>query len=157
MSMLFGLMADLLVSVLLVATIVTSLRLSRRIAGMKVHDAAMRATIGDLAAATDTAERAIQSLRGTLSECDRTLGERLRLADQHAAALSEKVAQGEALIGRVEQIAALSRKLAAVPAPPLGAAPEKPLPPADVLKSAAESVQAVAERAARRLANRAAA
>ncbi|MFC6047774.1 glutamyl-tRNA reductase, partial [Methylobacterium hispanicum] len=59
MSTLVTLLADGLVAVLLVATIVSSLRLSRRIAQMKADEAAFRRTIGDLMAASATAERAI--------------------------------------------------------------------------------------------------
>jgi hypothetical protein len=118
--MLFGTAADLLVSVLLVATIVTSFRLSRRIAGMKAQEATMRATVSDLGQATDKAERAIAALRTMLSDCDRTLADRIRAAEHHASALAERVAAGEVVISRVEQIVDISRKIAgvgAVPAP----------------------------------------
>ena len=78
MSLLVTLAADGLVAVLLVATIVSSMKLSRRIAQLKGDEAALRQTIGDLMVATATAERAIAGLRTTLDECDRTLADRLR-------------------------------------------------------------------------------
>ena len=60
MSLFVTLAADILVAVLLAATIVTSLRLSRRIGQMKGDEAALRQTIGDLMVATGTAERAMK-------------------------------------------------------------------------------------------------
>jgi uncharacterized membrane protein len=46
---------DLLVAVLLVATIVSSVRLSQRMSRMRADESAMRTTIADLVLATDTA------------------------------------------------------------------------------------------------------
>ena len=63
MSLFTTLAADALVAILLTATIVTSVRLSRRISGLKADEAAMRKTIGDLVAASAAAERAIAGLR----------------------------------------------------------------------------------------------
>lgn len=82
MSLLVTLVADVLVAVLLVATIVSSVRLSRRIAKLKADETALRQTIGDLVTASATAERAIIGLRATLDECDRTLAERLGTAER---------------------------------------------------------------------------
>ena len=73
MSLFVTLAADILVAVLLAATIVTSLRLSRRIGQLKGDEAALRQTIGDLMVATGTAERAIAGLRAAIDEGDRTL------------------------------------------------------------------------------------
>ena len=74
--------ADILVAILLVATIASSVRLSRRISRLKADEAALRTTIGDLVVASATAERAIAGLRATLDECDRTLAERLGTAER---------------------------------------------------------------------------
>ncbi|HEX8417464.1 MAG TPA: DUF6468 domain-containing protein, partial [Methylobacterium sp.] len=87
MSLLVTLVADVLVAVLLVATIVSSVGLSRRIAKLKADEVALRQTIGDLVVASATAERAISGLRATLDECDRTLAERLGTAERYAADL----------------------------------------------------------------------
>ena len=68
------------IAVLLVASIVSSMRLSGRITKLKADEAALRQTIGDLVMASSTAERAIVGLRATLDECDRTLADRLGTA-----------------------------------------------------------------------------
>ncbi len=137
--------ADLLIAVLLVATILTCLRLSRRMAAMKSDETAMRATIGELMIATDAAERAISGLRLVVGEGDRDVSERLRAAERCASDLNARVAAGEGVIARLEQIASASRKAFAFVNEP------KPNPTADALNAASLSAHAVAERAARRL------
>lgn len=106
MSLLVTLAADALVATLLVATILTSVRLSRRIAGMKANEAEMRQTIGDLVVASATAERAIAGLRAALDECDRGLAERIEAAGQNATELARHVEAGEAVVARIAQIVA---------------------------------------------------
>lgn len=145
MSPFIAMAADLLIAVLLVATILTCLRLSRRMAALKSDEAAMRATIGELMAATDAAERAISGLRLVVGEGDRNVSERLRVAERCAADLNARVAAGEGVIARLEQIASASRKAFAFVSEP------KPNPAADSLNAASLSARAVAERAARRL------
>jgi len=98
------LLADFLVAVLLVATIVSSLALSRKITRLKADEAAMRNIIAELMLATETAERAIAGLRTTLGDCDRTLADRLRTAERYAADLASQVEAGEAVVGRIGQI-----------------------------------------------------
>jgi hypothetical protein len=109
MSTVVTLLADVLVAVLLVATIASSVALSRRITRLKADESAMRQTIGELMAATESAERAIAGLRGTLVECDRTLGERLRTAERYAADLAAGVEAGEGVLARIGQIVAGAR------------------------------------------------
>jgi hypothetical protein len=150
MSASFGIAVDLLVAVLLVATIVTSIGLSRRVARMKADEASMRTTIGDLVIATDSAERAVATLRATLGDCDRTLGERLRSAQHYSADLADRVQAGETVVARIAQIVESSRRVTTEDAPPQAAnAPDTST--RDVLKAAANAAQAVADRAIRRL------
>lgn len=177
MSLLVTLLADALVAVLLVATILSSLRLSRRIAKLKGDEAALRQTIGDLVVATSTAERAIAGLRATLDECDRTLGERLGTAERYAADLSGHIAAGEAVIARIAAIVSHAQpgRPAAAPAErpapepvagprpvPVQASPREPEPaPAapsngERLGAAAAAARAMSERALGRLRSRAA-
>ncbi|AWB22501.1 glutamyl-tRNA reductase [Methylobacterium currus] len=113
MSLIISILADLLVSVLLVACIVTSVGLGRRITRLKGDETAMRQTIGDLMVATETAERAITGLRTTLAECDRTLAERLRLAERTNADLAAQLQAGDEVLSRIGRIVAQAR--AAVP------------------------------------------
>ncbi|WP_204262793.1 DUF6468 domain-containing protein [Methylobacterium sp. BTF04] len=134
MSLLVTLAADILVAILLVATIVSSVRLSRRIVKLKADETALRQTIGDLVMASSTAERAIAGLRATLDECDRTLADRLGTAERYAADLSAHVEAGESVIARISAIVsqaapgrAVSRTMTQAPASP---APERRAAPA---------------------------
>jgi hypothetical protein len=151
------LLADFLVAVLLVATIASSLALSRKITRLKADEAAMRKIIAELMLATETAERAIAGLRTTLGDCDRTLADRLRTAERYAADLASQVEAGEAVVERIGQIVDASRHIAAMdsqaPAPA-----REPVANARIerLSAAAAAAEALAERASRRVGGRAA-
>ncbi len=152
MSPVFSIVADSLVAILLAATIVTSLRLSRRIAKLKSDEDAMRRTIAELVLASETAERAIAGLRTTLSECDRTLADRLLTAERYAADLSTQVEAGEGVVSRIAQIVESTRALEVRSAPK---APEPaPVAPtaSDRLGATVAAAHALAPRAAQRLA-----
>ena len=152
MSTIVTLLADFLVAVLLVATIVSSVGLSRRITRLKADEVAMRATIAELMHATETAERAIAGLRTTLGDCDRTLADRLRTAERYAADLASQVEAGETVMGRIAQIVDASRQLAGLGQdPPKGSDGPPPSPHRERLSAAAATAQALAERAAKRL------
>ncbi len=109
MSLIVSILADLLVAVLLVACIATSVGLGRRITRLKGDEAAMRQTIGDLMVATESAERAISGLRSTLAECDRTLAERLRIAERTNADLATQLRAGDEVLSRIGGILAQAR------------------------------------------------
>ncbi len=147
-----SLLADLLVATLLVATIGTSLVLSRRIRRLKADEATMRKTIGELVVATETAERAIAGLRTTLGECDRTLAERLKAAERYSIDLAQQVGAGEEVMSRIAKIVEASRLVEPVRA----LAPEPVSTAAMKLKAAAARAEALAERAVRRLESEAA-
>jgi hypothetical protein len=116
--------ADILVAVLLVATIASSVRLSQRISKLKADEVALRTTIGDLVVASATAERAIAGLRATLDECDRTLAERLGTAERYSTDLAAHVAAGESVIARIAAIVGQARPPAVPVTPaPVTAAP----------------------------------
>jgi low affinity Fe/Cu permease len=116
MSFPITLTVDILVAVLLVGTIVSSMRLSRRIARMKADEAGMRQTISDLVVASSTAERAVVGLRATLDECDRTLADRLATAERYATDLSVQVAAGATVIEQISAIVAQASGGAKAPA-----------------------------------------
>ncbi|MEA1832963.1 DUF6468 domain-containing protein [Methylobacterium durans] len=173
MSLLVTLLADVLVAVLLVATIVTSLRLSRRIAQLKGDEAALRQTIGDLMVATSNAERAIVGLRGALAEGDRTLAERLGTAERYAADIAAQVQAGEGVIARIGAIVAEFRSAAQIqpraasrpepapepapiPAPPVAVPALPESPNGERLGAAAAAALAMSERALSRIRSRAA-
>lgn len=156
MSPVINIAADLLLAVLLVTTIASSVVLSRRIARLKADESAMRKTVAELMVASETAERAIAGLRTTLGECDRTLADRLRTAERYAADLAGQVAAGETVMQRIAQIVQSSRAVAL--AAPLQETDQAPAtsPHDERLGAAALAAQALSERAARRLGERAA-
>lgn len=119
------LIAEVLVAILLVATVVTSVRLSRRITRMQADETAMRATVVELMKATETAERAIAGLRTTLGDCEKTLADRLRVAERYASDLAEQVEAGESVMNRMMSIVDSSRQAVGAPQPqPQAIAPE---------------------------------
>jgi hypothetical protein len=152
MTTMITLVADFLVAVLLVATIVSSVGLSRRITRLKADEVAMRTTVSELMLATETAERAIAGLRTTLGDCDRTLADRLRTAERYAADLASQVEAGETVMGRIAQIVDASRHLASLgqDAQPTAYGEPVPSPHRERLSAAATTAQALAERAAKR-------
>lgn len=163
MTFFVSMAADVLVAVLLVATIASSVKLSGRINRLKADEAALRSTIGDLMVASATAERAIAGLRATLDECDRTLTERLAGAERTSTDLAAHVQAGESVISRIAAIVGQARTTAtAAPA----AAPAVPRPvtveavPAigngERVGAALAAAQALSERALDRLRARAA-
>ena len=158
MSTIITLFADFLVAVLLVATIVSSVGLSRRITRLKADEVAMRTTIGDLMLATETAERAIAGLRTTLGDCDRTLADRLRTAERYAADLASQVEAGEIVMGRIAQIVDASRQVASLGQGAPAKAHDEPPPSLhrERLSAAAAAAQALSERATKRLEGQAA-
>ncbi|MFC6745589.1 DUF6468 domain-containing protein [Methylobacterium persicinum] len=117
MSLFVTVATDLLVAVLLAATIVTSLRLSKRIGQLKGDEAALRSTIGDLMVATNNAERAIIGLRNALDECDRNLADRIQSAQACTTTLAGGVEAGEAVLTRIAAIVSGARSAAVAPAP----------------------------------------
>ena len=162
MSLFVTLTADILVAILLVASIGTSIRLSRRIARLKADEAALRQTIGDLVVASATAERAIAGLRATLDECDRTLAERLGTAERYSADLAAHVEAGEGVISRIGAIVTSMKGQAPREPAPREPAPEDRLPAATVaaaalpgnterLGAALAAARALADRANERL------
>ena len=118
MSLFVTLFADILVAVLLAATILTSLRLSRRIGQLKGDETALKQTIGDLMVATASAERAIAGLRGAIDECDRTLDARIEAAGARAAELAVQVEAGAAVIAHIGSIVTQVRGEPRRPEPP---------------------------------------
>lgn len=152
MSSTVALIADLLVAILLVATIFTCYVLSRRIERLKADETSMRQTIGDLIAATDTAERAISGLKLTLGDCDRTLAERLRTAERYAADLSSQIEAGQGVLDRIAQIVDASSRID----PPVVEETTVRAKASKRLINTSEMAAAITERAVRRLESQAA-
>jgi hypothetical protein len=139
-----GLLIESLVAVLLALTIGYCLILNRRLKRLRADESSLRATIGELVAATQIAERAIVGLQTTVRECDATLGERLRTAERMSAELARELRHGDEIITRIHRIAVAARERPA-------AAPAKPEKPngTSVAETAA-AAQALALRARQR-------
>lgn len=119
----FGLVIELMVVGLLCVTIGYCILLDKRLRAVRQDEAVMRKTVVELSAATERAERAIDSLRHTLGDCDRTLAERLRVAERYTADLEDQIRTGDEVLGRISRIVS-----SAVEAP--GAAPLASVAPA---------------------------
>ena len=102
----FGFMIESLVAVLLLLTITYCVILNNRLKRLKADEQSLKATIAELITATEIAERAVAGLKTTAHECDDTLGERLRNADQTCAELSRQIKAGDVLIKRLSRIVA---------------------------------------------------
>jgi hypothetical protein len=147
--------ADLLVGILLVATILSSVKLSRRIVRLKADEASMRATIAELVSASDSAERAVAGLRSTLVECDRDLADRIEIAHRQAHELSQATAASEKVMSGLDRLFETTRR--AIETRSLAGSPEPAREPGlNSLQATLAAAQAVAERSSRRLESRAA-
>ncbi|MET0607046.1 MAG: DUF6468 domain-containing protein [Beijerinckiaceae bacterium] len=147
---------DAIVAILLAATVFHCLALEKRLKQLRADEAIMRRTVADLATATGNAERAIATLKQTVSTADASLAERLESAERFAADLSNNVRTGEDIIDRVRQIVETTRRAAAAQAVVGHAAPLPANPKADSQASRnANTRLAAAAIAADRLVERA--
>jgi low affinity Fe/Cu permease len=128
-----------LVAILLLLTILYCVRLNDQLKRLKADGAAMQATIAELVAATDSAERAIAGLKTTVREADETLGERLKAAERFSTEMRQNTAAGAEVLNRLTQIAG-AHLTGAEPAETVN--PELPGPQAIVA-----AAQAFADRA----------
>jgi hypothetical protein len=99
-----GLIIELMVVGLLAVTIGYCMMLDRRLRQVRADEAVMRKTVVELGAATERAERAIDALRATLGDCDRTLAERLRVAERYTADLEDQIRSGDDILNRISRI-----------------------------------------------------
>ena len=108
-----------MVAILLVLTIGYCIVLNSRLKMLKADEQALKATISELITATEIAERAIAGLKLTVRDCDLSLGERLRNAEQLSGEISGQIDDGKAVLERLTRIALAARP--AGPPPGLGA------------------------------------
>jgi hypothetical protein len=104
-----GFILELAVAVLLGFTVVYCLRLDRKLQLLRADETAMRQTVVDLGLATDRAERAIESLRQSLAECDARLGEKLKAAEATSADLLDTIQSGDEVLNRIGRIVNTAR------------------------------------------------
>jgi pyruvate/2-oxoglutarate dehydrogenase complex dihydrolipoamide acyltransferase (E2) component len=165
-----GMLIEILVCVLLAATIAYCLRLDGKLKRLKADEQAMRRTITDLVSATEKAERAVAGLRSVVEQCDQTIAGQLRDAERHAQDLADQIRTGDDVIARIARIVDSTRGGDAEPAsrtraaaPAHAAAPPPPPAPAPAEQTPQErlaatlaAAQAFAERARRRVDGKAA-
>jgi hypothetical protein len=118
-----GLAIESMVAILLLLTIGYCIVLNSRLKTLKADEQALKATISELITATEIAERAIAGLKLTVRDCDLSLGERLRNAEQLSAEIAGHIDDGRAVLERLSRIAAAARPPEA-PAPPVAIAPD---------------------------------
>jgi hypothetical protein len=140
-----------LVAMLLLVTILYCVRLNSQLKRLRADEAAMKEVIADLSMATDRAERAIAGLKATVSEADKNLGERLRVAERVYVDVAKQTEAGADLLNRLMQISGVRAALKGE-----GAAPPEAKPAAPDAKSIMAAAQAFAERARARIKDRAA-
>lgn len=99
-----GMVIELMVVGLLCVTIGYCILLDRRLRAVRQDEQIMRKTVIELGTATERAERAIDSLRHTLGDCDRTLAERLRVAERYTADLEDQIRSGDDILNRISRI-----------------------------------------------------
>jgi uncharacterized membrane-anchored protein YjiN (DUF445 family) len=106
MGGILGIAIELIVVALMGVTIGYCVLLDRRLRAVRQDEQAMRKTVLDLSVATERAERAIEALKHTLGDCDRTLGERLKAAERYANDLEDQIRSGDEVLDRINRIVA---------------------------------------------------
>lgn len=140
-----GMVIEVMVVGLLAVTIGYCILLDRRLRAVRADEAVMRKTVVELSAATERAERAIDSLRHTLGDCDRTLAERLRVAERYTADLEDQIRSGDDILNRITRIVATSvdtpapQAYPAAPQPARGSRISQTLAAAQALASHAQN------------------
>jgi Domain of unknown function (DUF6468) len=143
-----GLVIELMVVGLLCVTIGYCMVLDKRLRAVRADEAVMRKTVVELSTATERAERAIDSLRHTLGDCDRTLAERLRVAERYTADLEDQIRTGDEVLGRISRIVSSAVEGPAPGAAPLAApAPAPVARPASRIRDTLAAAQALAAQA----------
>jgi hypothetical protein len=132
-----GLLIESMVAILLLLTIGYCIVLNNRLKLLKADEQALKATISELITATEIAERAITGLKLTVRDCDLSLGERLRAAEQLSGEIAGQLDDGKTVLERLTRIALAAR--------PPGAAPAQSAIGPDV-QAIAEAAQAFAAR-----------
>jgi Domain of unknown function (DUF6468) len=105
-----------MVAILLVLTIGYCIVLNSRLKMLKADEQALKATISELITATEIAERAIAGLKLTVRDCDLSLGERLRNAEQLSGEIAQQVDDGKVVLERLTRIALAARPQGPAPA-----------------------------------------
>ena len=104
MSYQFGFMIESMVAILLLLTILYCVRLSKQLRLLRADEQSLRATIGELVTATEIAERAIGGLKTTMRDGEQSLAARLADAERASREITDHLASGRDLLGKLARI-----------------------------------------------------
>ncbi len=149
---------ELIVAGLLAVTVGYCILLDRRLVKLRANETAMRQTVVDLGLATERAERAIDALRNTLADCDRTLNDRLRSAEKKSSDLEGQIRTGDEVLDRIGKVVSAARRALSDVEGGTPVADEEPAAdtPSTMIAATVAAAEAFAERARRRMLDQAA-
>ncbi|MGL4243072.1 MAG: DUF6468 domain-containing protein [Beijerinckiaceae bacterium] len=156
MGSFLSIIIELTVIILLGVTVTYCIILDRRLQRLRADETAMRQTVVDLSLSTERAERAIDGLRSSFAECEKTLGDQLRQAEEVSAGLEETIRSGDEALDRIGRVVVNARKAAEELAQRPGLAPVAPAQPVSRVSETLAAAEAFAERARRRILDNAA-
>ena len=139
MSHSFGIVIESLVAVLLLLTIGYCMLLNTRLKRLKADEHSLKATIGELITAPESAERAIGGLKHTVRDVNENLGNQLTAASQLSQQLKKQLAEGDNIFRRLSRIATAARPSSEQEAEPVA-------PRVSSAKAVAAAAQAFSER-----------
>ena len=111
--------AELILEVLLAATLCYCIVLERRLAAVRKGQEGLKTHIGELNMAIAGAGASLRALKAAAGEAAQTLDERLKRARLHIDELSVLTASGERIAQRMEGVAATPRVAREIPDMPL--------------------------------------
>lgn len=114
-----GQVIEILVGILLVLTIAYCAILNERLKKLRADESALKSMVGELINATKMAERAIATLKGTVSEAERSIGDRLDEADRLSSELTRLVDEGRRVAQRISTAAPSPHRQPSAPAAPV--------------------------------------
>lgn len=109
MTTYFAFALETFVAILLIITVGTAIKLERRLAQLRLNEAEMRKTVQDLAAASERAERALETMKSAIQECDAALADRLSAAERQSQELTRRVREGGDVLQRIGKIVAAGK------------------------------------------------
>ena len=125
--------AELILEVLLAATLCYCIVLERRLAAVRKGQEGLKTHIGELNMAMSGAGASLRALKAAAGEAAQTLDERLKRARLHIDELSVLAASGERIAQRMEGAAATPRIAREIP--------DMPLPSTSILSRLERAVQ----------------
>jgi hypothetical protein len=117
--MTFAFIAEILLEVLLAATLGYCILLERRLAAVRKGQEGLKTHIGELNMAISGAGASLRALKAAAGEAAATLDDRLKRAHLHIDELSVLTASGERIAQRMEGAAASPRIAREIPDMPL--------------------------------------